>query len=268
MATDNYGKIISATSSVPGTYNDKTVVKYDSFVMGIHRDGCYASVKYNLFDQAGNAVPWEGLYLICDGGYHKWRCLQAPIPGEPTLPKLVRYNQRLLSLRKDVECCFGRLKGRFRILKTPMQFRDASRRKIDNVFFTCCILHNLMMEWKKTGVLDPSAETGLEFDEAAARDNGMAYVGSFNLDEEAGFEEVGTRTSHFTERERRFDIVMQEASDFSAHGMHWNFQNGVTPASLVESQAGYRELQAALIEHFWYVDMRGLVPWDRTPMAP
>lgn len=45
-------------------------------------------------------------------------------------------------MRKDVECFFGILKGRFRILKLRMPYHK--REDIDNIFFTCCILHNML----------------------------------------------------------------------------------------------------------------------------
>ena len=47
-------------------------------------------------------------------------------------------------MRKDVECTFGILKGRWRILKVPMPFH--TKREVDNVFFTCCALHNMLLE--------------------------------------------------------------------------------------------------------------------------
>ena len=50
----------------------------------------------------------------------------------------------LESVRKDVECFFGRVKGRFRILKLPLFFRQ--KIQIDNIWFTCYILHNLLHE--------------------------------------------------------------------------------------------------------------------------
>ncbi|CAM9749108.1 unnamed protein product, partial [Ectocarpus fasciculatus] len=52
------------------------------------------------------------------------------------------FSKRLESVRKDVECFFGILKGRFRILKLAMAYQ--SQERIDNVFFTCCILHNML----------------------------------------------------------------------------------------------------------------------------
>lgn len=52
------------------------------------------------------------------------------------------WSKRLESVRKDVECFFGVLKGRFRILKLPILYRNKD--EIDNMFFCCCILHNML----------------------------------------------------------------------------------------------------------------------------
>jgi Plant transposon protein len=48
------------------------------------------------------------------------------------------------SLRKDVECCFGALKGQWRYLKTGICL--FSVKAIDNIWCTCCALHNLLPE--------------------------------------------------------------------------------------------------------------------------
>jgi Plant transposon protein len=47
-------------------------------------------------------------------------------------------------MRKDVECCFGILKGRFRILKTGIRLQSFTA--VDNIWFTCCALHNYLLE--------------------------------------------------------------------------------------------------------------------------
>ncbi|CAB1116194.1 unnamed protein product [Ectocarpus sp. CCAP 1310/34] len=60
----------------------------------------------------------------------------------PLSEKDILFSKRLESVRKDVECFFGILKGRFRILKLAMAYPEQER--IDNVFFTCCILHNML----------------------------------------------------------------------------------------------------------------------------
>ena len=47
------------------------------------------------------------------------------------------------SMRKDVECVFGILKARFRILKYGMRFRNVNT--VNDVFHTCCALHNQLL---------------------------------------------------------------------------------------------------------------------------
>jgi hypothetical protein len=57
----------------------------------------------------------------------------------------VRWSKHLESVRKDVECAFGSLKVRFKILKLPLMYRDVEH--VDNVFYSCAILHNMLLRW-------------------------------------------------------------------------------------------------------------------------
>ena len=60
----------------------------------------------------------KGCYVICDGGYHRWRQTMSPFKnGLASDVAGWRWNKWLESNRKDVECTFGILKARFRILK-------------------------------------------------------------------------------------------------------------------------------------------------------
>ena len=47
-------------------------------------------------------------------------------------------------MRKDVECTFGILKGRWRILKTGVRLHGI--RVVDTIWLTCCALHNMLLE--------------------------------------------------------------------------------------------------------------------------
>ena len=47
-------------------------------------------------------------------------------------------------MRKDVECTFGILKGRWRILKTGVRVYGVN--KVDDLWMTCCALHNWLLE--------------------------------------------------------------------------------------------------------------------------
>lgn len=68
----------------------------------------------------------------------------------------VKWSQRLESIRKDIECCFGRVKGRWRFFKGTILFD--SREKIDNAWFTACILHNMLHALDGLGDLEEDAD--------------------------------------------------------------------------------------------------------------
>ena len=69
----------------------------------------------------------------------------------------IRFSQWLESIRKDVECTFGILKGRFRILKTGIRLNG--QQAADRVFLTCCALHNWLLE---VDGLDDKWEEGMK----------------------------------------------------------------------------------------------------------
>ena len=55
-------------------------------------------------------------YLIADGGHHRWRCLQCPTRSDTSASR-VSWGKWVESVRKDVECAFGRLKGEVPVLE-------------------------------------------------------------------------------------------------------------------------------------------------------
>jgi hypothetical protein len=56
----------------------------------------------------------------------------------------IRWSKWLESMRKDVECTFGILKGRWRILKSGIRLQGVDA--VDKVWLTCCALHNWLLE--------------------------------------------------------------------------------------------------------------------------
>ena len=56
---------------------------------------------------------------------------------------LALWSKHLESVRKDVERTFGIMKKRFKVLKTPLLFRDVTF--IDDIFVTCCVLNNKLL---------------------------------------------------------------------------------------------------------------------------
>jgi hypothetical protein len=140
---DHTKRILSATRSHPGARNDKTIIRYDSFMMEI-KNGRYKDETFELYNLDGSKVQQKGLYVISDNGYHRWDVLQCPLKHTSNDDAAV-WSCALESVRKDVECTFGILKHRFRILRNPIEIHSQDR--IDDAFFTCCILNNLLLKY-------------------------------------------------------------------------------------------------------------------------
>ena len=95
----------------------------------------------------------------------------------PILEGGIAFFATLESVRKDVECFFGVLKGLFRIPKLAMTYHMQER--IDSVFFTCCILHNMLhtsdnmdeleenVNWRGSAGLHDSWERDLQADSSS-----------------------------------------------------------------------------------------------------
>ena len=109
----------------------------------LHPGTLHPEKTYSLFTSDGSKKEFKGLYAIVDGGYHEWRCLMAPL--KQTLEAdAAEWSKRLESVRKNVECTFGILKKRFRILRLP--FLKHNPEHIDDVFRACCALHNILLK--------------------------------------------------------------------------------------------------------------------------
>jgi hypothetical protein len=141
QVTVNHSRyIMHVTSGHPGARNDKTIAKMDTFVQQMHSKQILHDVEFNLFKADGTTHTVRGAYLITDNGYARWRIMQCPTKSGFSILEML-WSARLESVRKDVECTFGILKGRFRILSGTVLFKLQSN--VDNVFVACCILHNM-----------------------------------------------------------------------------------------------------------------------------
>ena len=143
-----FDREIFGISSVQfGTRNDKHIVKLDETVNKIKNDW-YSTVEWQYYDVLGNLHNVIGIYLICDGGYLRWPILVCPFQHESAASQKGYFSARLESIRKDVECVFGILKKRWRILEFGIRFRDI--KIVEKVFVVCAMLHNIMLTEMKT----------------------------------------------------------------------------------------------------------------------
>ena len=140
-------RIIHSTHGGPGCWNDQTMVCLDQFISGI-RDGLLLQDNdFELldYDRLGNviSVKYKGVYVIVDNGYLQWLCTVPPFTVTSDMDE-IRWSKWLESMRKDVECTFGILKGRWRILKSGIRIEGVGA--VDKVWLTCCALHNWLLE--------------------------------------------------------------------------------------------------------------------------
>ncbi|KAL1523828.1 hypothetical protein AB1Y20_018749 [Prymnesium parvum] len=144
LVTCNHAKLIRHVGDpFPGAYNDKTMVQYNDLVQGMRGGTLYAKVEFNLLNENNEPITHSGAYLTTDGGLHRYRMFQMPCKWSKNYWAAKR-SKRHESIRKDVEGLFGIMKKRFAILRRTFMFN--SRELINNVFKTCCVLHNMLLK--------------------------------------------------------------------------------------------------------------------------
>ena len=119
-------RVVYVAPAQPGNRNDKTIVKYDAFIDKLRTEDLYKTFKFKLWNEKGELVTHHGCYVVCDGGYHQWRVSINGFKHGTTYAERA-LSKRMESIRKDIECVFGRLKRRFAILRLPMQYKKKSR---------------------------------------------------------------------------------------------------------------------------------------------
>ena len=143
----------------------------------------------------------------------------------PSSAKELQWSKALESVRKDVECFFGVLKGRFRVLKLPIQYREKT--DIDSMFMTCCILHNII----------------------------HAYDGRLEWERDVDWAGV----------DGRLDVTFADAdADFTLFGRQKAAVPGMTLDTEEETEPDFFTLRRDLVEHHDCAKQAGEVTWLRS----
>jgi hypothetical protein len=165
VSVNHRRQILYSTKGHPGRWNDKTLAMFDEFLSGIHDGKILQDVEFELLswkdcNVGGEVVKtkYRGAWGLVDNGYHRWACTQAPSKVNSLLIEQ-RLSDWIESFRKDSECVFGILKGRWRILKTGIRLEGAQA--ADRVWLTCCALHNMLL---KLDGLDERWDAGVPSD--------------------------------------------------------------------------------------------------------
>ena len=156
VAVDNKRKILNVAGAFHGTMHDALIARCDPFFQSV-MNGAYDHIEYTLYameNEVKRERKYRGVWLLVDGGYQKNKPqLQYPTRFTYGNSTFDQWSQWLESIRKDVECTFGILKKRFRILTSGIRVRKEAC--VTAIFETCCALHNQLLEYD-----------GWEFDES------------------------------------------------------------------------------------------------------
>ena len=139
-------RILGTTRGHSGSWNDKTLVLFDTFIKGIKRGDILQDNIFELLETRDGevvSVKYQGVWIVVDNGYHHWAITVPPFTNTNFRDE-IRWSEWIESMRKDVECTFGILKGRWRILKTGVRLH--STESVDMIWATCCALHNMLLE--------------------------------------------------------------------------------------------------------------------------
>jgi hypothetical protein len=147
LICNNHCRIFHSTNGGPGRWINQTMVWLDLFVSGIHDGSILDEVSFELLalDKMGSlkTLKFTGVYVICDNRYLDWLCT-VPLFGVTNNIEEICWSKWLESMRKNVECTFGILKGRWRTLKSGVRLHRVDA--VEYVWLTCCVLHNWLLE--------------------------------------------------------------------------------------------------------------------------
>jgi hypothetical protein len=107
-----------------GSRNNKDIVKHDDNVRAIRHNHLFTNATWKYYDCDDNVRSETGMYLICDNGYLLWPTSICPYSKANNTTQEGFFSTNLEGVRKDVECTFGILKKRWKVLNHGFKHRD------------------------------------------------------------------------------------------------------------------------------------------------
>lgn len=245
-------RCISIEGSYYSTINDAGSVKYSKFLSDLKEKKIYKDLSYRIKigPNENDFVELSSVYVIADGGYLEWSVIISGF-GVSNNPIQYKFTDWIASVRKDVECFFGILKKRFRFLKCPISLRN--QEDIDNAFWTCCIIHNMILE---SDGLDRLWEDGVNWDtlNPVVDDNDSDNESNDSANNNNDNEVMYTVTQHNPDTFRPIyadALIPIEAS-------HSYDMDGET-----DEKEKHNNLKNLLANHLQYMYREGMLRWPR-----
>jgi len=207
--TDFKRRIMSIYGPHFGSRNDMDIVKTDQSVLAMRNTPLFRDTRWRYYSKDGQVRTNQGMYLICDNGYLRWPTTICPFKRSENATAQDYFTTNLESIRKDVECTFGILKKRWRILSGGFFYRDI--KTCEKIFVTCCWLHNFLLD------LMDGTNVRICRGAPASRDDGVWLSGER---EEVALERPNTISDRILSEEfshRRIQLV-EHLYHFRLHG--------------------------------------------------
>ena len=281
LTANHRRRILHSTRGGPGRWNDQTMVTYDRFITGMHEGTELSDIQFKLFEYDGDgdviSRDYSGGYVIVDNGYHDWSVTVPPFSRTNDIQE-IRWSKWVESMRKDVECTFGILKGRWRILKCGVRVHGID--KVDLIWLTCCALHNWLLDID--GLSD--AWTGEHAATPVEESDWLGELGEHDFDGvTVGRQQIPNAILRLSNNltDRNFDStgmgpgadVIDESNElFHSRDIQSEIgydEDGEVPLLRVVNKLSLRFFRNKLVEHFHIMWSRNKIVWPtaRPPIA-
>ncbi len=247
VVVDHDRRVLHVSEAFVGTAHDQNCLQNDTFPLYVLLGEVYKDVIFTTKEEGRYKQTWEGVYFLSDQGYSKQRAFMDPTSVCFSHAERL-FSEWIEAVRKDVECFFGILKARFRFLKNAVRY--GSLKAINDAFRTCCVLHNMLLEYN----LDQTINwAGIHPDQKFAENDTYAE----NTEDTAEETEEETKLEEMEEMFTEDDPVVSPVT-----GQDSGEEFLVTSHNKFDSDQ-YYELKTSLRKHFIYQWNRRLIRWPR-----
>lgn len=232
---DHNRRILFLSDLYDGRENDKTITLDDDFTYSVTQ-GRLKDVTFKMYDREGVLREYRGGYLIVDGGYQKLPCMIDPM-HDACGHKQTHWSEFLESVRKDVECTFGILKARFRILRNGLECKHRSN--CNNIVKTCAILHNMLLRYDGLDVFEWEKKSDWESEDPDMDD--------IDINLHAGEAMDDNETDQPEDRHRP---PVRDTTPIGRRFTPWRYSE-------------YNSLRDHLVDHLYYQWLYGKLDWPK-----
>lgn len=143
-----FSTVLLAVSDADGLFVAVDVGDYGRNSDGrVFKESAFGQALKNGQLALPNPVPLPGqedpfpYFFVADEAFPLTQHVMRPFPKRTLNNKRRIFNGRLSRARKSVECSFGMLASKFRILQTSMELKTKT---VDYVTLSLCVLHNMI----------------------------------------------------------------------------------------------------------------------------